>query len=66
MITGKDSIWKMLALFALVLVACLDLIFCTKLTAVMWLNGAVVFALIGMVVYDLFTKWSNKQINDKK
>ena len=60
MITGRDSIWKMLALFILVLVAVLDIIFCTKLKAVMWLNGAVVFVLIGMVVYDLYTKWKDK------
>ena len=56
----------MLALFALVLVACLDLIFCTQSKAVMWINGAVVFALIGMVVYDLFTKWSVNSENKKK
>lgn len=60
MITGRNSIWKMLALMALVLIACLDIIFCTKVTAVMWLNGAVVFVLIGMVIYDLYTKWKDK------
>ena len=61
MITGRNSIWKMLALFVLVLAAVLDIIFCTKVTAVMWFNGAVVVALIGMVVYDLYTKWKDKE-----
>ena len=51
----------MLALFVLVLAAVLDIIFCTKVTAVMWFNGAVVVALIGMVVYDLYTKWKDKE-----
>ena len=60
MITGKGSIWKMLALFAIALVAVLDLIFCAQNKAVMWINGIVIFLALGWTVYDLYKKWEDK------
>lgn len=60
MITGKGSIWKMLALFVLALVAALDLIFCAQSKVVMWINGIAIFCSIGYVVYTLYKIWEDK------
>ena len=59
MITGKDSIWKMLALFAIVLLAVLDIIFCSrKITYV--LNALLVAGTLLFGAVKLFRKWSEK------
>lgn len=65
MITGKGSIWKMLALLGLVLIACLDIIFATQSKVVMWINGLIVFGEIGLAVYYLYKIWDSKTLNDK-
>ncbi len=59
MIIGKDSIWKMLALFAIVLLAVLDLIFCS-MKAVSVLNGLLVAGSLLAVAVKLFQRWSAK------
>lgn len=59
MIIGKDSIWKMLALFAIVLLAALDIIFCsTKVICV--LNGLLVAGSLLLVAVKLYQRWSAK------
>lgn len=65
MIYGKGSIWKFAALFFLVLIAVLDLIFAAQSKAVMWINGIVVFVELGWLVYNLYIKWNNESLNDK-
>lgn len=65
MVVGKDSIWKMLALFVLVLVACLDIIFAQN-RVVARINSILIALEIGWLVYNLFIKWSRKNYNDKK
>lgn len=59
MIIGKNSIWKMLALFLIVLVAVLDLIFCAQCKTVMWINGILVSSLLGFAAVALYKKWEN-------
>lgn len=59
MITGKNSIWKMLALFLIVLPAVLNLIFC-KTAAISVLNGLLVSVELLAVVVILYLKWSAK------
>lgn len=49
----------MLALIALVLVACLDIIF-ARTPVVSYLNCGVVVVVLGMIVYDLYVKWSKE------
>lgn len=65
MVVGKDSIWKMLALFVLVLVACLDIIFAQN-RAVARINSILIAAEIGWLVYNLYIKWSKVNYNNKK
>ncbi len=65
MIIGKNSIWKMLVLFVIVLVAVLDLIFCTKSVIVEWINGILIFLELGWLTYNLYVKWSKESLNDK-
>lgn len=57
MITGKNSLWKMLALFLIVLLAALNVIFC-KTTAVGVLNVLVTSAELLAVCVILYLKWS--------
>ena len=57
MITGKNSIWKMAALFAIVLVAALDIIFATQ---VEWINGILVAGSLLYFAYSKYKKWSEK------
>lgn len=60
MITGKDSILKFGALFALVLLGALALIFGTQSKAVMWINSLLVAgALWGAAVW-LYQRWKDK------
>ena len=65
MIVGKDSIWKMLALLALVLVASLDIIFAQN-RVVARINSILIALEIGWLGYNLFIKWSKKNYNNKK
>ena len=65
MVVGKDSIWKMLALFVLVLVACLDIIF-TQNRVVARINSILIAVEIGWLVYNLYIKWSKVNYNNKK
>ena len=59
MVTGKNSIWKMLALFVLVLVAVLDIIFAQN-RVVARINCGVTVVVLSMIVYDLWMKWREK------
>lgn len=65
MIIGKNSIWKMLALIALVLVACLDIIFAQN-RVVARINSILIAAEIGWLMYNLYIKWSKVNYNNKK
>lgn len=65
MVVGKDSIWKMLALFVLVLVACLDIIFAQN-RVVARINSILIAAEIGWLAYNLYIKWSKVNYNNKK
>jgi len=65
MVVGKDSIWKMLALFVLVLVACLDIIFAQN-RVVARINSILIAVEIGWFVYNLYIKWSKVNYNNKK
>ena len=56
MIIGKDSVWKMLALFAIVLLAVLDIIFCST-KAVYILNALLVAGSLLGIAVKLFQKW---------
>ena len=58
MITGKGSIWKFAILFALVLVAVLDIIFATQSLFVEWLNGILVAGSLLFIAYDKYKDWS--------
>ena len=60
MITGKGSIWKFAALFALVLLAVLDIIFATQSIVVEWINGLLVAGTLGYVTYKLYQLWKDK------
>lgn len=65
MVVGKDSIWKMLALFVLVLVACLDIIFAQN-RVLARINSILIAVEIGWLVYNLYIKWSKVNYNNKK
>ena len=58
MITGKGSIWKFAFLFAVILVAVLDLIFATQSLFVEWLNGLLVAGSLLYLAYAKYKKWS--------
>lgn len=60
MITGKDSWKKGAALFALVLLAVLDIIFCTQNTIVELINGLLVAGALGVAAYRLYQRWKDK------
>ena len=60
MITGKNSIWKMAILFALVLVAVLDIIFATQSLVVEWINGLLVAGSLLFLAYVKYKDWSEK------
>jgi len=60
MITGKDSWKKGAALFALVLLAVLDIIFCTQNKIVELINGLLVAGALGVAAYKLYQRWSEK------
>lgn len=60
MITGKNSIWKMAMLFAIVLVAVLDIIFAAQNVYVEWINGLLVAGSLLYLAYRLYKKWSEK------
>ena len=55
----------MLALFVLVLVACLDIIF-TQNRVVARINSILIAVEIGWLVYNLYIKWSKVNYNNKK
>lgn len=59
MIVGKDSIWKMLALFAIVLLAVLDIIFCS-VKAVYIINALLVAGPLLGIAVKLYRKWSGE------
>lgn len=75
MITGRNSIWKKLALLALVLVAVLNVISVVNVVKAAYseapltyywsgvmvsIDCILVIAVIVMAVYDLYTKWKDK------
>lgn len=60
MIIGKNSIWKMAILFALVLVAVLDIIFATQSLVVEWINGLLVAGSLLFLAYVKYKDWSEK------
>ena len=60
MITGKGRIWKMAALFGLVLLAVLDLIFGTQSIVVEWINSLLVAGTLGLATYKLYQRWKDK------
>lgn len=60
MITGKDSWKKGAALFALVLLAVLDIIFCTQNKIVELINGLLVAGALGVAAYKLYQRWKDK------
>ena len=60
MITDKNSIAKFGALFALVLLACLDLIFGTQSIVVEWINTLLIAGGLGFVTYKLYQRWKDK------
>ena len=60
MITGKDSWKKGSALFALVLLAVLDIIFCTQNKIVELINGLLVAGALGVAAYKLYQRWKDK------
>lgn len=55
----------MLALIALVLVACLDIIFAQN-RVVARINSILIAAEIGWLMYNLYIKWSKVNYNNKK
>lgn len=57
MIIGKDSVWKMLALFAIVLLAALDVIFCST-RAVYILNALLIAGSLLGIAVKLYQRWS--------
>ena len=57
MIIGKDSIWKMAALFALILLAALDIIFCSRRITYV-LNAVLVAGTLAGIAVKLYRKWS--------
>lgn len=59
MITGKGSIWKMAALFGLVLLAVLDIIFCAQNIFVEWLNGLLVAGTLLWIAVNKYKRWSD-------
>ena len=59
MIVGKDSIWKMMALFAIVLLAVLDIIFCS-VKAVYIINALLVAGSLLGIAVKLYRKWSGE------
>lgn len=59
MIIGKDSVWKMFALLALVALAVLDLIFC-KTGAVLTFNALAVAGSLAALAVKLYRRWSAK------
>ena len=60
MIIGKDSALKFAALFALVLLAVLDLIFGTQIKTVGTINCIIVVLLLGFVTFRLYQRWKEK------
>lgn len=75
MITGKGSIWKAAALFLLALLAVLNIISVVNVVKAAYspdaldyywsgvlvsIDCVIVIVVIGMVIYDLFTKWSKE------
>ena len=81
MIVGKGSIWKMLALFGLVLLAVLNVISVVNVVKAAYsdvpldyywsgvlvsIDCVIIIVVLGMLVYDLYTKWSANYENKKK
>lgn len=60
MITGKDSWKKGAALFALVLLAVLDIIFCTQNKIVELINALLVAGSLLGIAVKLYRKWSGE------
>lgn len=60
MIIGKNSIWKMAILFALVLLAALDIIFATQSIVVEWINGLLVAGTLLYIAWYKYKQWSEK------
>lgn len=60
MITGKGSIVKFGALFALVLLGALALIFGTQSVVVEWINSLLVAGLLWGGAYYLYQRWKDK------
>lgn len=60
MIIGKNSIWKMAILFALVLLAALDIIFATQSIVVEWINGLLVAGTLLYIAWRKYKQWSEK------
>ena len=59
MIIGKYSALKGFSLLLIVLAACLDIIF-ARTAVVSYINCGITVVLLGMIVYDLYTKWSKE------
>lgn len=63
MIIGRYSALKGFSLLLIVLVAVLDVIF-ARTPVVSYLNCGVVVVVLGMIVYDLYVKWSKETYGD--
>lgn len=50
----------MAALFGLILLACLDLIFGTQSIVVEWINALLVAGTLGFAAYKLYQRWKDK------
>lgn len=57
MVIGKNSVWKMLALFLVVLLAVLNIIFC-KTSALSVVNALLVSAELLAAAVILYMRWS--------
>lgn len=75
MIIGKNSVWKMLALFGLAILAILNIISVVNVVKAAYspesldyywsgvlvsIDCVIVILVIGMFIYDLYTKWSKE------
>ena len=60
MITGRDSWKKGAAIFLMMLVAVLDVIFCTQYRIVGIINGLLVAGALGVAAYRLYQRWKDK------
>lgn len=60
MITGRNSWKKGASIFLMVLLAALDVIFCTQYKIVGTINGLLVAVALGWAAYRLYQRWKDK------